>query len=143
MTSNTTTDIQMQSWTQAFADKSENSFADAFADNVILEASVLVRPIKGRDCVKSVMAAASKVYEALTFTHQVESAQQTYLEWDAEAFDGQPLSGVTILIKNPDELSILLSIIVPSVRCSASQARCASVLRARSSRTISTKESRG
>ena len=106
MTSNTTTDIQMQSWTQAFADKSENSFADAFADNVTLEASVLVRPIKGRDCVKSVMATASKVYEALTFTHQVESAQQTYLEWDAEAFGGQPFSGVTILIKNPDGLIV-------------------------------------
>ncbi|CAA9305800.1 hypothetical protein AVDCRST_MAG92-5491 [uncultured Coleofasciculus sp.] len=67
MTSNTTTDIQMQSWVQAFADKSENSFADAFAHNVTLEASVLVRPIEGRDCVKSVMATASQVYEALTF----------------------------------------------------------------------------
>ena len=89
----------MQKWTQAFADKLESSFADAFADNVTLEASVLVRPIKGRDCVKSVMATASKVYEALTFTRQVESAQQTYLEWDAKAFGGQPLSGVTILIK--------------------------------------------
>lgn len=110
MTSNTTTDIQMQSWTQAFADKSENSFADAFADNVILEASVLVRPIEGRDCVKSVMAAASKTYEALTFTRQVESAQQTYLEWDAFAFGGQPLSGVTILIKNPDGLIVHIAI---------------------------------
>ena len=110
MTSNTTTDIQMQSCTQAFADKSENSFADAFADNVTLEPSVLVRPIKGRDCVKSVMAAASNAYEALTFTRQVESAQQTYLEWDAEAFGGQPLSGVTILIKNPEDLIVHIAI---------------------------------
>ncbi|MEH2251310.1 hypothetical protein [Nostoc sp.] len=141
MTSNTTTDIQMQKWTQAFTDKLESSFADAFADNVTLEASVLVHPIKGRDCVKSVMATASKVYEALTFTRQVESAQQTYLEWDAKAFGGKPLSGVTILIKNSDgQLSILLSIIVASVQCSASRLRCANVLRARSSRTISTKD---
>ncbi|MEH2084692.1 MAG: hypothetical protein V7K89_33390 [Nostoc sp.] len=110
MTSNTTTDIKMQKWTQAFADKLESSFADAFADNVILEASVLVRPIEGRDCVKSVMATASKVYEALTFTRQVESAQQTYLEWEAKAFGGQSLSGVTILIKNPDGLIVHIAI---------------------------------
>ncbi|BAY50511.1 hypothetical protein SAMD00079811_81400 (plasmid) [Scytonema sp. HK-05] len=110
MTSNTTTDIQMQIWTQAFADKSENSFADAFTDNVTFEASVFVRPLIKRDCVKSVMATASKVYEALTFTHQVKSAQQTYLEWNASAFGGQPLSGVTILIKNPDGLIVHLAI---------------------------------
>ncbi|MFL9458861.1 hypothetical protein AB0758_48730 [Tolypothrix bouteillei VB521301_2] len=100
----------MHSWTQAFADKSENSFANAFADNVILEASVLVRPIEGRDCVKSVMATASKVYEALTFTHQVESARQTYLEWNAFAFGGQPISGVTVLNKNPDGLIVHIAI---------------------------------
>lgn len=106
----TTTVTQMPRWTQAFADKSEDSFADAFADNVILEASVLVRPIEGRDCVKSVMATASNVYEALTFTHQVESAQQTYLEWEAKAFGGQSLSGMTILTKNSDGLIVHIAI---------------------------------
>ncbi len=90
--------------------QSENSFADAFANNVTLEASVLVRPLKGQDCVKSVMATASRVYEALTFTRQVESAQQTYLEWDAKAFGGQSLSGVTILTKNPDGLIVHIAI---------------------------------
>ncbi|MBD2527257.1 nuclear transport factor 2 family protein [Nostoc sp. FACHB-133] len=109
MTSNTMIDIQ-KSWTQAFADQSESSFADTFADNVVLEASVLVRPIEGRDCVKSIMATASKVYEALTFTRQVESDQQTYLEWDAKAFGGQTLSGVTILTKNPDGLIVHIAI---------------------------------
>ena len=106
----TTTNIQMPSWTQAFADNAEDSFADAFADNVILEASVLVRPIEGRDCVKRVMATASNVYEALTFTYQVESAQQTYLEWDAKAFDGQSLAGMTILTKNSDGLIVHIAI---------------------------------
>jgi hypothetical protein len=109
MTSNTTLDIQ-NSWTQAFAEQSESSFADTFAENVVLEASVIVHPIKGRDCVKSVMATASKVYEALTFTHQVENDRQTYLEWDAKAFGGQPLSGVTILTKNPDGLIVHIAI---------------------------------
>jgi hypothetical protein len=109
MTSNTTIDLQ-NSWTQAFAEQSESSFADTFAENVVLEASVLVRPIKGRDCVKSVMATASKVYETLTFTHQVENDRQTYLEWDAKAFGGQPLSGVTILTNNPDGLIVHVAI---------------------------------
>ena len=109
MTSNTMIDIQ-KSWTQAFTDQSESSFADTFADNVVLEASVLVLPMEGRDCVKSIMATASKVYEELTFTCQVESDQQTYLEWDAKAFGGQPLSGVTILTKKQDGLIVHIAI---------------------------------
>lgn len=40
---------------------------------------------------KHVMGVASKIYEALDFTHQAQSGARTYLEWQAKAFGGDPL----------------------------------------------------
>jgi hypothetical protein len=48
-----------QRWTTAFAAKSAGSFAEAFAEDVVLEATTLTRPVEGREQVKQVMAAAS------------------------------------------------------------------------------------
>jgi pimeloyl-ACP methyl ester carboxylesterase len=92
--------VESQGWTQAFANKSADTFAEAFAADVVLEASVLRRPVAGRDNVKIVMAAASEIYESLEFTHQAVNGSQTYLEWQATAFGGTELRGVTVLTKN-------------------------------------------
>ena len=89
-----------QGWTQAFADKSETSFAEKFTDDVVLEASALNRPAEGRDLVKAIMATASGIYESLTFTHETGHGSRTYLEWEATAFGGLKLSGITVLTKN-------------------------------------------
>lgn len=40
---------------------------------------------------KHVMGVASKIYEALDFTHQAQSGARTYLEWEAKAFGGDLL----------------------------------------------------
>jgi len=87
-------------WTGAFGEKSEDTFAEAFAADVVLEAAVLMRPIEGRDNVKQVMGVASKIYESLVFTHETTSGRRTYLEWEAVAFGDVQLSGITVLIKN-------------------------------------------
>ncbi|MGW5464046.1 alpha/beta fold hydrolase [Streptomyces sp. NPDC003996] len=87
-------------WTSAFAQKSAAVFAEAFAADVVLEASVLARPVEGRDQVKSVMGAASAVYESLRFTRETTNGSRTYLEWEATAFGGRPIEGVTILTKD-------------------------------------------
>jgi pimeloyl-ACP methyl ester carboxylesterase len=94
------TPVQKQGWTQAFAEKSADTFADAFDPGVVLEASVLARPVNGRDQVKAVMGVASKIYEHLAFTHEAANGQRNYLEWEARAFGGQQLFGVTVLTKN-------------------------------------------
>jgi hypothetical protein len=47
-----------------------------------------------------VMGTASGIYESLLFTHEASSGPRTYLEWEATAFGGLDLRGVTILIKN-------------------------------------------
>src|SRR5436305_2373721 len=73
--------VRPQGWTTAFAEQSEKSFVDTLAEDVTLEASTLARPIVGRKRVKHVISVASKIYEALAFTHQAESGVRTYLEW--------------------------------------------------------------
>lgn len=97
---NTAGEVRSQGWTQAFAKKSEDAFAEAFDAEVALEASTLARPVQGRVQVKAVMAAASQVYESLVFTHETVNGARSYLEWRAVAFGGQELLGVTVLQKN-------------------------------------------
>jgi Alpha/beta hydrolase family len=99
---NTAPDVRPHGWTRAFADKSEDSFAKAFAPDVVLEASALQRPAEGRDLVKNIMAAASNIYESLVFTHEASQGPRTYLEWEATALGGLKMSGITVLTKNED-----------------------------------------
>ncbi|MDB5859955.1 MAG: alpha/beta fold family hydrolase [Ramlibacter sp.] len=93
---------QNQGWTGAFAAKSPAAFAANFVADIVLEASVLAKPVAGFEQVKAVMGAASKIYEALEFTAEAADGQRTYLEWEAQAFGGQKLSGITILTRGDD-----------------------------------------
>ncbi|MEU6088373.1 alpha/beta fold hydrolase [Streptomyces sp. NPDC047085] len=94
--------VRAQPWTTAFAGKSADSFAEAFAEEVVLEATTLTRPVEGRDQVKQVMATASGIYESLAFTHEATRGPRTYLEWEATAFGGLRIQGVTVLTKDED-----------------------------------------
>jgi pimeloyl-ACP methyl ester carboxylesterase len=90
-------DDQAAGWRDAFADQSQSSFADEFADDIVLEASTLAKPIVGRQQVSAVMAQASSIYESLEFTAEAHSGSTTYLQWRATAFAGMEIKGVTIL----------------------------------------------
>ncbi|MFD3452805.1 alpha/beta fold hydrolase [Streptomyces sp. NPDC058691] len=92
--------VAPQRWTTAFADKSTDSFGEALAEEAVLDASILTRPIEGREQVKQVMAAASGIYDSLTFTHEATEGLRTYLEWRATASGGTRMEGVTILTKD-------------------------------------------
>jgi len=91
-------------WTTAFETKSSTAFGAAFAQDVVLEASVLRRPVTGREEVAHVLETASGIYESLTFTNQVIHDDRTYLEWDAVALGGIAMRGVTVLTRNDDGL---------------------------------------
>jgi len=95
---NTATEVHPHAWTDAFANKSAEAFGEMFADDVVLEASALNRPIKGRDQVMRVMGAASKAYQSLVFTQEATNGPRHYLEWEATAFEGIALEGITILV---------------------------------------------
>jgi hypothetical protein len=69
---------------------------------MVLDATVLTRPLVGRDAVKTLMGTASNIYESVTFTHEASHGERTYLEWTAAAFGGLELRGITILTKGDD-----------------------------------------
>lgn len=90
-------------WQQAFKKQSAEAFAEAFAEDVQLEAVTLFKPITGRENIKQVMEAASKIYEELAFTAQSSSGDCQYLQWEARAFGGTQIYGVTIITRNADK----------------------------------------
>ena len=89
-----------QAWTDAFEAKSSDAFADAFAEDVVLEASTLRKPIHGRADVALVMGTASSNYQSLTFTHEATNGLRSYVEWEAVMPGVPPLSGSTILVRD-------------------------------------------
>jgi hypothetical protein len=84
-------------WRRSFADQSLGQFAEQFADEIVLEATTLAKPVKGKDSVAAVLATASSIYESLEFTAEAHSASTTYLQWRATAFGGMQIEGVTVL----------------------------------------------
>jgi hypothetical protein len=98
----TGTDVHPRGWTQAFARRSAAAFGEALADDVVLESNVQRRPVQGHDAVMRVMGIASRVYETLVFTHEASNGPRHYLEWEATAFGGLALYGVTVLTTDQD-----------------------------------------
>lgn len=80
-----------------FVDQSQSAFAERFADDIVLEATALAKPVEGKQNVATVLAAASSIYESLEFTAESQDASTTYLQWRATAFGGMQIDGVTIL----------------------------------------------
>jgi pimeloyl-ACP methyl ester carboxylesterase len=91
---NTTT---ASGWRQGFAEQSQATFADDFADEVVLDATTLAKPVKGKELVAQVLATASSIYESLEFTAEAHDGPTTYLQWKATAFGGMEIRGITIL----------------------------------------------
>jgi pimeloyl-ACP methyl ester carboxylesterase len=95
---NTSADGKAESgWQQAFGDQSESSFGEKFSPTVVFEATVLARRVEGRERVQTILGAASRLYEALEFTHRATDGNRSFLEWEARLHGGERVSGVTIL----------------------------------------------
>ena len=86
----------METWNAVFADASETDFAALASDDVVLEASVLASPVRGRDAVFQALRAAGDAYDQLAFTHEASTPDRLYLEWEAQAF-GLSMAGLTSL----------------------------------------------
>src|ERR1700744_317116 len=82
---------------RGLSSQSRSEFADQFADHIVLEATTLAKPVKGKHSVAAVLAAASSIYESLEFTAEAQRAKTTYLHWRATAFGGIQIDGVTVL----------------------------------------------
>jgi hypothetical protein len=84
-------------WRRSFADQSLSLFTEHFADEIVLEATTLAKPVQGKHSVAAVLATASSIYESLEFTAEAQNASTTYLQWRATAFGGMQMEGVTVL----------------------------------------------
>src|SRR5258708_21508865 len=92
----------LTAWRKAFFTKDAKAFAEGFAENVVLEASAMRKPVEGSDRVRHILWTAAEIYESLVFTDQASSGQRTYIEWVATAFGGKQLRGSTILVTNEE-----------------------------------------
>ncbi|MFG2731554.1 alpha/beta fold hydrolase [Streptomyces canus] len=93
-----------KAWTTAFEERTEESFADALAPNVRMEASALAKPLERKEQVEALMAVVSSLYERLEFVRTVQDGPRTYLEWEATAFGGFEMKGITILTRDDEGL---------------------------------------
>jgi hypothetical protein len=100
VTKNVADNVDEQPWTEAFGKRSTEAFEAALTPDAVLNASILVKPIVGRDLVKICMGTASTMYEDLVFFAQAKSEGRTWLEWKARTFSGLELAGVTVLETN-------------------------------------------
>ena len=92
----------LTAWRKAFFTKDAKAFAEGFAENVVLEASSLRKPVEGRDRVRQMLWTAAEIYESLVFTDQASSGRRISVEWVATAFGGKQLRGSTILVTNEE-----------------------------------------
>ena len=97
-----TSGVTASAWRRGFAQQSQAAFAEAFAEDVVLDATTLWEPISGRDNVAVVMATASSIYETLEFTGEATDGSTSYLQWRATAFGGMNIRGITILERGAD-----------------------------------------
>ena len=86
-------------WTEIVSRPMLEEFSRAFASDVVLEASVLSRPIVGPMGLWGFFQATRAMYERIGFTHEIGTKARTCLEWEG-VFAGKPVAGVTIVARD-------------------------------------------
>jgi len=88
-----------QAWLEIVKRSSEESFAAAFAKDVVLDASVMAAPITGVAGVQRFFEATRAMYDQIVFTGETGEGARTCLEWEG-TFQGRDIAGVTILTRD-------------------------------------------
>jgi hypothetical protein len=88
-----------KAWTEIVRRPTLEEFSRAFAPDVVLEASVLSRPIVGPIGLWRFFQATRAIYDRIGFTHEIGTKVRTCLEWEG-AFAGKPVAGVTIITRD-------------------------------------------
>jgi hypothetical protein len=91
-----------EAWTEIVRRPTLEEFSCAFASDVVLEASVLGRPIVGPGGVWAFFQATRTMYERIEFTHEIGTKARMCLEWEG-VFAGKPVTGVTIIVRDDRE----------------------------------------
>lgn len=95
--------VGLIAWETAFAEKNAETFSKGFAEDIVIEATVLKKPVEGMDLASQVMWSASATYESLEFTEHFSEGDYVCVQWEATAFGGKQLYGSTIIHTNEEE----------------------------------------
>jgi hypothetical protein len=74
-------------------------FADAFAKDPVLKASVMNRECAGVELIAAFFDASRQMYDSIAFKRETVSGARTYLEWEGKVF-GDEVGGVTVLTRD-------------------------------------------
>jgi 4-carboxymuconolactone decarboxylase len=86
-------------WLEIITRPSQETFASAFTNNVVLDTSVAHGPIVGPIAIRAFFDATRAMYEQIAFVHETCSGTRTHLEWEGK-FAGRVIAGTTILTHN-------------------------------------------
>jgi hypothetical protein len=93
--------VTIDAWRAAVSDDSGKAFAELVHEDVVLEGSVFDRPVAGREAVRNAIRQSSTRYDRLEFTHETQSTDRTYFEWEGTAL-GLPVWGGTAITVGVD-----------------------------------------
>jgi hypothetical protein len=85
------------------AGASEETFRKLFAPNVVIQAPMLTKPVKGVRDVVNIVGRAAKLASPIRYTLEVRDAKQTILFWSGNTA-GYTLEAATILVDGDDGL---------------------------------------
>lgn len=95
--------VGLVAWETAFEEKNAETFSKGFSDDIVIEATVLKKPVEGIDLASQVMWSASATYESLEFTEHFSEDDYVCVQWEATAFGGKELFGSTIIHTNDQD----------------------------------------
>jgi hypothetical protein len=96
---NDTASAPGRAWLEIVKRPTIEEFAAAFAEDVVLDATVIPWPIVGVADVRRFFEATRAMYSVIIFTSEANAGARTYLEWEGE-FEGADIGGTTILSRN-------------------------------------------
>jgi hypothetical protein len=88
-----------EAWAEVVHRPTLEEFSRAFAPDVVLQASVVRRPIVGPIGLWTFFQATREMYERIGFTHEIGTKARTCLEWEG-VFAGKPVAGATIITRD-------------------------------------------
>lgn len=96
MTTNSHPNSPGHAWTEILKRPTQEAFAAAFSENVVIDTSIATRSIIGPVDLRNFFDASRTMYDAINFTHETSSGSRTCLEWEGK-FQGKDIAGTTIL----------------------------------------------
>jgi hypothetical protein len=83
-------------WLEIVKRPTEQAFAEAFVNDVVLDTSIASQSIVGTAALWHFFEASRTMYDSIRFSHETSAGSRTCLEWEGK-FRGRHIAGTTIL----------------------------------------------